>query len=122
MTGRASGLITEKLLAPLSGGLVERPRWRLRCAQSELIFEQRRAFRRNEIGRLGDEQSDAPIAEVAMSAHLSDADVAVPIGDRSVAGDGLEADAFEPVDRRNHNRQRPAVQRNQIGAVEGMMT
>ena len=57
----------------------------------------------------------------ALSAHLSDADVAVPVRDRAVRGEGFEADAFQAIDRRDDDWQRRAVQRKDIGAVERMM-
>ena len=73
---------------------------RLRRAQAQLVVQQRRQLRRDQIWRLIDEQPDAGIVEGALSAHLADADVAVPVRDRAITGERLEADAVQSIDRR----------------------
>ena len=59
--------------------LAEKPDITLRSLQAELVVEQRRQFRRDEVRRLLDEDADSRIGEAAMPAHLSDAHVRVPI-------------------------------------------
>ena len=44
--------------------------------------------------------------KVALAAHLPHAHVAVPVRDRPVAGERLEADALQSIDRRDDDRQR----------------
>src|SRR5262245_58911517 len=110
MTGGAAGFVLEEMLATLCGSFVEAAGRRLGHTQSQLIVEQGRKLWRDEIRRLRDREADSRIAEPAVTAHLSNADIAIPIRDRSVRGEALEPDAFQPEDRRDDNRARWAVQ------------
>ena len=73
---------------------------RLRAPQAQLIVEERRKLRRNQIRALPDEEAEAWIAEMTLAAHLSHANIAVPVGDRPVGRDRLETDALQPIDWR----------------------
>ena len=56
-----------------------------------------------------------------MAAHLPHAHVAVPVRDGPIRRERFEADALQSVDRRDDNRQRWAVQRDEVRAVERMV-
>src|SRR3954464_2883294 len=116
MAGAAPGLIAKQLLAPVGGSVIEAVAGRLRGLQAQLIVEQRRKLGRDEIRRLADRQVDSRITEAAVTAHLTDANVGIPVGDGSIGRERLEPDTLEPVNWRNDDRQRWAVQRNDAGA------
>src|SRR5688572_19967317 len=91
VTRCAACLVAKQPAAAVRGNPIEAAaRW-LGCAQRQLIGKQLVEFRRDEIRRLLDDQANARIGEVALSAHLPDADVGVPVGDWAVAGEGLES-------------------------------
>ena len=110
VAGGASGFVAEQTLAALRCRAIEAVFRRLRGAQTQLIVQQGRQLRGDEIRRLRDEEADAGIAEVALPAHLPDPHVAVPIRDRPIGGERLEADPLQSIDRREDNRQRGTVQ------------
>ena len=56
-----------------------------------------------------------------MPTHLPHPHVAVPIRDRSICAKRLEADPLQAIDRRDDNRQRGTVQRQEVRAVERMV-
>src|SRR5262245_3475287 len=105
MTGRAARLFSKQLLSADGRGLVETVRRRVGHAQLKLVVEQRLEFRRHEIRCLYDRDVDPWIVEAAMSAHLADADVAVPVRDRPVSREGLEPDTLQAEDRGDDDRQ-----------------
>src|SRR5215467_4679286 len=57
-----------------------------------------------------------------MPAHLHRADIIVPVGNRTIAGVRLEADAFQAERRRNDDGNRKAVQGYDVLAVEDFKT
>ena len=73
--------LRNRCLPRLAASSIEAAFRRLRRAQAQLIVQQGRQLRRDEIRRLRDGEADAWIDEVAMPAHLPDAHVAVPIRD-----------------------------------------
>src|SRR5690606_20958950 len=79
-------------------------------------------LRSNEVRRLVDEEPDSGIVEAALSAHLSYANVAVPVRNRAICGEGLKADASQSVDWWNHDRHGGAVQRNEVDTVERVVS
>src|SRR5262245_45452667 len=98
MARRTTGLMSEEVLAPLRRVFVKRPGRRFWHVQPQLIVEQRRELGRHEIRRLCDREIDAWVAEIAMATHLADTHIAVPIRDRAVRREGLEADTFQSED------------------------
>ena len=121
MTSAATRLVAEHVLAAPGGLKVEASRVRLRCAQLQLILEERRQLRRDEVRRLCDEQRNSRIAEVATAPHLTNADVAVPVRDRAVACLRLEPDASQTIHGRNHDWYGRTIQRDDVHTVERMM-
>src|SRR5215471_2637628 len=99
MTRGAARLMPEEMLSSDGSTRVEAVRRGGRHAQSKLVVEQRRKFRRHQIRRLRNRETDPRIAEASMTTHLSDADVTVPIGDRTVGRERFEADTLQPEDR-----------------------
>src|SRR5688572_12284671 len=110
MAGSASRLVAEQTLAAVGGLSIEAAFRRLRRAQAQLIVQQGRQLRRDEIRRLRDEQADAWIVEGALSAHLPNPNVGIPIRDGPIGAERLEPDALQAINRREDNRQRGAVQ------------
>src|SRR5262245_6131541 len=121
MTRGAGRLMPEEMLSALCRLPVEAARRRLRHGQSLLVVEQRCKFWRNQIWRLPDRQTGPRIAEAAVTTHLSDSNVAIPVGDWTVGRERLEADPLQPEDRWDDDRQRRAVQWNQVDSVECVM-
>src|SRR5688572_33105417 len=99
MARGAPRFVLKQLPATARTPTIDRPGERLRRSQRQLVVQQGRQLRRDQIGRLIDEEADSWIAEGAMAAHLADAHVAVPVRDRAVAGVGLKADTLEAIDR-----------------------
>ena len=95
---------------------------RNRGAETELIIQQGRQLRCDPIRPLRDEDADARIVEGALPAHLRHTDVAVPVGDGSVARVSLETDALQSIRGRNEHWQRGTIQRNNVRAVERMVS
>ena len=62
--------------------------------QTELIFQERGELGPDQIRLLPDADPDARIPETAMPAHLRHANIIVPVGNRAIAGECLEADAL----------------------------
>src|SRR5262245_59249498 len=118
MTTRTTRLVPKQLLAADGRASIEAVRWRFGRAQAELVIEQGRQLRRDQVRRLRDREANSRIAEAAVATHLPDADVAVPVGDGSITGECLEADSLQSEDRRNHDRQRRAVEPDQVRSVE----
>src|SRR5919198_3887029 len=90
-------------------------------SQAELVGEQGRQLWRDLVRRLGDRYANARVAEAAVAAHLRHADVGVPVRDRAVAGVGLEVDALHAKGRRERDRQRRRIERNDVSAVEDVV-
>src|SRR6188768_3924439 len=106
VTGGASRLVAEQTLATVGGLSVEAAFRRVRRAQAQLIVQEGRQFRGNEIRRLRDEETDAWIVEGALPAHLPHPHVGIPIRDGSIGAERLEADPLQAIDWREDNRQR----------------
>src|SRR5215470_5559424 len=98
MTCGAACLAAEQAFSAARGVAIEAAWRRLWCPEPQLIVEQRLEFWRDEIRRLTDRQADARIAEASVPAHLRNADIAVPVRDWAIAGEGLESDAFQSED------------------------
>src|SRR5688572_571716 len=81
VAGRASRFISEDMFPSRCGSGVKTSARGLGSAKAQLIREQRRQLRRHEIGRVADGQANSWIAEVSLTAHLTNAYVSVPIGD-----------------------------------------
>src|SRR4026207_651720 len=122
MARGATSFVTEQLLAPRCGLMIEASSRRLWRLQAELVIEQCRQFRCHQVGRLLNEYTKSLITEVAMPAHLSDADIRIPVGNRTVTCDSFKPDASQAVDRRDDNRERGSVQRDDAGAIDIMMS
>src|SRR5262245_34330002 len=118
MARAASTFVAKYLLAACGGGFIDAARRRLRRAQAQLVIEQRGKLRRDEVRRLLNEHADTRIAEAAVAAHLTDADVAVPVGNRAVCRVGFETNAFQTVDWRDQNGDGGTVERNDVDAVK----
>ena len=74
------------------GDRIEATGGRRRRGQTELIGLQRRQLRRDQIVRaIGHVDPGAPIRERSVSAHLRDADIAVPIRDVVAVAGGRDA-------------------------------
>src|SRR6266849_7041852 len=122
MAARASGFVAEQPLAALCGFFVTASSRRIRDTQTQLILQQCPKLRSDEIRCLRNRQADAWIAEVSMTAHLPHSHVAVPVRDGPIGSERLEADALQSVNGRDHNRQRWTIQRNEVRAVERMVS
>jgi cellobiose phosphorylase len=122
VAGRTLAGAAEDLFPTLSGLGIKTTRrgiWRL---QAFLIIEQRAESGRHEIRRLRDGQPDAWIAEASVATHLSDADITVPVRNRTIGRHGLEADVLQAVDGWNLDWQRGGIERDQLPAVKCVMT
>src|SRR5687767_7473352 len=79
MARRATGFIPEQIPAASGGHSIEAAFRRIRGPQAQLIVEQGWKLWRDEIRALRDENADPRIGEVSVAAHLSDANIGVPI-------------------------------------------
>jgi len=91
MASSAASFITEQTLASLSSCSIEAPFRRFWRLQAQLVVKQGRQLRSDQVWRLFDGDANTRIAEVSMAAHLSHANIAVPIGDGSICGVCFEA-------------------------------
>src|SRR5204863_1405298 len=98
VAGRATRLLAEHSPSADCRPSIEAVSRRLGRPQAQLIIEQSGELRRDEVRPLSDREAKPRIAEAAVSAHLTDADITVPVGDRSIAGEGLEPNPFQPKD------------------------
>ena len=122
MARRACRFAVEQTFAASRGGGIKASgRWSW-CKQTQLVVQECGQFRCHPIWFLRDGETDPGIAEVALPAHLRDADIAVPVRDRAIAGVSFEPDALQPVDWWEEHWQRGAVQRNDVEAVERMVS
>src|SRR5687767_7800285 len=104
MTRSAVCFTLEQGLPPCRGRDVEAARRRWRLAKAQLVLTERGQLRRDEVWRLNDLNAKSRIAEVALSVHLGDGDVCVPIRHRSLGGERFLVDTEEAVRRRQHER------------------
>ena len=94
MAGGASSGAGEQVLTAARSGLVEASGRRRRRRQGELILHKSRQLGGHEVRPLRDADPNPEIAETAVSTHLRDTHVVVPIGDDPVAGIRLESDTL----------------------------